>query len=49
MNLGTIKKTNLKNIKSKIKLQTRELKIGAGLSLLFFEIGSEPYYIKVIH
>ena len=35
------------NLKNKLKVPVKELQIGSHMSLLFFQIGQDPYYIKV--
>lgn len=47
MTYNTITKDMLKALKTTLNIPFKELKIASGLSFIIFEVGSEPYYIKV--
>lgn len=50
--MGTInradKKSYIQFLKDSLEIPIKELKISEYMSFIFFQIGAEPYYIKVI-
>jgi len=42
------KKSYIQFLKDSLDIPTKELKINEYMSFLIFQIGAEPYYIKVI-
>ena len=48
MTQKTMTKEMLKTLKKTLKVPFKELKISSGISLVFFEVGTEPYYIKIV-
>jgi hypothetical protein len=45
---SVINKKALETLKKSIEVPYRELRLSDHLGFIFFEIGSEPYYIKVV-
>ena len=43
------KNTVLENLKKSLKVPIKELRISEQMSFLIFQIGADPYYIKVMN
>lgn len=43
-----LSKNMVEKLKASIKVPFKELKLSEGISFIFFQIGADPYYIKVI-
>ena len=48
MKESTITSEMLKALKKTLSVPFKELKISPDLSFIIFELGAEPYYIKVV-
>lgn len=44
----TIQKSMVETVKEAINVPFKELKVSEGLSFIIFQIGLDPYYIKVV-
>ncbi|MGH1467509.1 MAG: hypothetical protein ACRBBP_01330 [Bdellovibrionales bacterium] len=48
MKTKTVTKTVAERFKKMMKVPFKELEVSKDLSFLFFQIGTEPYYLKVV-